>query len=210
MRQASAVETTQPGQRRGLRAARPRHARRGHLRLLRRRIRRRAHVALQPRGVRPVAAPAADARGRGRHHDGDECPRPEGLDADPRLARGASAYGPSRRELAVARAAAAGTIMCVPTFAMATPQIAAGLPTRPRWFQLYWHPDEVTKSILDQAREAGALRSSSPSDLPKLGRRSDLGRLHARSGLPDGRLRLRVRRPRRAHAGHAAELVDRG
>ena len=77
-------------------------------------------------------------------------------------------------ELAVARAAAAaGTIMCVPTFAMATPaEIAAEAPDAPRWFQLYWHPDrEVTKSILDQAREAGCTAIVFTVDLPKLGRR---------------------------------------
>ena len=77
-------------------------------------------------------------------------------------------------ELAVARAAAAaGTIMCVPTFAMATPtEIAAEAPNAPRWFQLYWHPDrEVTKSILDQAREGGCTAIVFTVDLPKLGRR---------------------------------------
>ena len=98
-------------------------------------------------------------------------------------------------ELAVARAAAAaGTIMCVPTFAMATPaEIAAEAPDAPRWYQLYWHPDrEVTKSILDQAREAGCSAIVFTVDLPKLGRRErDLrNRLHARPELSDGRVRL--------------------
>jgi isopentenyl diphosphate isomerase/L-lactate dehydrogenase-like FMN-dependent dehydrogenase len=77
-------------------------------------------------------------------------------------------------ELAVARAAAtAETIMCVPTFAMATPaEIAAEAPQAPRWYQLYWHPDrEVTRSILDQAREAGCSAIVFTVDLPKLGRR---------------------------------------
>ena len=77
-------------------------------------------------------------------------------------------------ELAVARAAAAAeTIMCVPTFAMATPaEIAAEAPQAPRWYQLYWHPDrEVTRSILDQAREAGCSAIVLTVDLPKLGRR---------------------------------------
>lgn len=77
-------------------------------------------------------------------------------------------------ELAVARAAAAaGTIMCVPTFAMATPaDIAAEAPEAPRWYQLYWHPDRgVTKSILDQAREAGCSAIVFTVDLPKLGGR---------------------------------------
>jgi isopentenyl diphosphate isomerase/L-lactate dehydrogenase-like FMN-dependent dehydrogenase len=77
-------------------------------------------------------------------------------------------------ELAVARAAAgAGTIMCVPTFAMAPPaEVAAAAPEGRRWFQLYWHPDRgVTKSILDQAREAGCTALVFTVDLPKLGRR---------------------------------------
>jgi isopentenyl diphosphate isomerase/L-lactate dehydrogenase-like FMN-dependent dehydrogenase len=77
-------------------------------------------------------------------------------------------------ELAVARAAAAaGTIMCVPTFAMATPaEIAAEAPEAPRWYQLYWHPDrEVTRSVLDQARGAGCSAIVFTVDLPKLGRR---------------------------------------
>ena len=77
-------------------------------------------------------------------------------------------------ELAIACAvAAAGTIMCVPTFAMATPaEIAVEAPDAPRWFQLYWHPDrEVTKSILDQAREAACTAIVFTADLPKLGRR---------------------------------------
>ena len=61
----------------------------------------------------------------------------------------------------------------VPTFAMATPaEIAAEAPGAPRWFQLYWHPDrEVTKSILDQAREAGCTAIVFTVDLPRLGRR---------------------------------------
>lgn len=77
-------------------------------------------------------------------------------------------------ELAVARAtAAAGTIMCVPTFATATPaEIAAEAPGATRWYQLYWHPDRgVTRSILDQAREAGYAAVVFTVDLPKLGRR---------------------------------------
>jgi 4-hydroxymandelate oxidase len=77
-------------------------------------------------------------------------------------------------ELAVARAAATvGTIMCVPTFAMATPvEVAAAAPGGSRWYQLYWHPDrEVTKSILDQARESGCSALVFTVDLPKLGRR---------------------------------------
>lgn len=77
-------------------------------------------------------------------------------------------------ELAVAgAAAAAGTIMCVPTFAMAPPaDIAAVAPEATRWYQLYWHPDRgVTKSILDQARAAGYGAIVFTVDLPRLGGR---------------------------------------
>ena len=185
-----------PRQRRRLRAARAGGAGRRHLRLLRRWRRRRAHTAPQRRRVRPVAASTPGARGRRlRQHDGERA-RPGGLDAGARRARGPPANGSSRRELAVARAAAAaGTIMCVPTFAMATPAEIAVKPDAPRWFQLYWHPDrEVTKSILDQAREAGCCRSSSPSTCRSSdGASATSDRLHARSGLPHGRLRLGVR-----------------
>ena len=120
-----------------------------------------------------MAAPAAGARGRGLHHDGDECPRSGGLDADPRLARGASAHGPSRRELAVAGRPPLRDDHV-------RPDLRDGNSRRDRrrgsdatrWFQLYWHPDrEVTKSILDQAREAGCTAIVLTVDLPKLGRR---------------------------------------
>ena len=77
-------------------------------------------------------------------------------------------------ELAVARAAAAaGTIMCVPTFAMTAPaEIAATAPGGGRWYQLYWHPDRgITRSIVDQARAAGYSAIVFTVDLPKLGRR---------------------------------------
>jgi isopentenyl diphosphate isomerase/L-lactate dehydrogenase-like FMN-dependent dehydrogenase len=77
-------------------------------------------------------------------------------------------------ELAVARAAAAaGTIMCVPTFAMTAPaEIATTAPDGARWYQLYWHPDRgITRSIVDQARAAGYSAIVFTVDLPKLGRR---------------------------------------
>ncbi len=77
-------------------------------------------------------------------------------------------------ELAVARAAeAAGTVLSVSTFTMAAPaEIAAAAPGVRRWYQLYWHPDrEITRSIVDQAREAGFSAIVFTVDLPRLGRR---------------------------------------
>jgi isopentenyl diphosphate isomerase/L-lactate dehydrogenase-like FMN-dependent dehydrogenase len=77
-------------------------------------------------------------------------------------------------ELAVARgAAAAGTIMCLSTFATTSPaEVAGAAGEGGRWFQLYWHPDRgLTKGVLDQAREAGFSAVMFTVDLPVLGRR---------------------------------------
>ena len=77
-------------------------------------------------------------------------------------------------EVAVASAtAAAGTVMCLSTFATASPTKVAAAATEGRsWFQLYWHPDRgVTKAILDQARESGFSAVVFTVDLPVLGRR---------------------------------------
>jgi isopentenyl diphosphate isomerase/L-lactate dehydrogenase-like FMN-dependent dehydrogenase len=77
-------------------------------------------------------------------------------------------------ELAVARAAAAaGTIMCIPSFAMSPPgEVAAAAPDGTQWFQLYWHPDRgMTSSMLDQARDAGCTAIVFTVDLPRLGGR---------------------------------------
>ena len=77
-------------------------------------------------------------------------------------------------EVAVARAAAAtGTVMCLSTFATASPaEVAAAAPEAPHWFQLYWHPDRgIAKAVLDQAREAGFRAVVLTLDLPVLGRR---------------------------------------
>jgi 4-hydroxymandelate oxidase len=70
-------------------------------------------------------------------------------------------------------AAAAGTVMCLSTLATASPaEVAAAAPEGRRWYQLYWHPDrEVTKTLLDQAREAGFSAIVFTVDLPVLGRR---------------------------------------
>ena len=76
-------------------------------------------------------------------------------------------------ELAVARgAAAAGTVMCLSSFATASPAEVGGAADGRRWFQLYWHPDrEVTKEMLAQARDAGFAAVVLTVDLPVLGPR---------------------------------------
>jgi 4-hydroxymandelate oxidase len=77
-------------------------------------------------------------------------------------------------EPGIARAAAAaGTLMCLSTIATSSPaQVAAAAPEGRRWYQLYWHPDRaVTKTLLDQAREAGFSAIVFTVDLPVLGRR---------------------------------------
>ncbi len=116
-------------------------------------------------------------------------------------------------ELAVARASAsAETIMCLSTFATASPaQVAEAAPEGRRWFQLYWHPDRgVTKGIIDQARDAGFEAVVLTLDLPVLGRRErDL-----RAGFtlkPEYRLELYASRPGNPSAvtpASAAQLVD--
>jgi len=76
-------------------------------------------------------------------------------------------------ELAVARgAAAAGTLMCLSSFATASPAEVGDAAEGRRWFQLYWHPDrEVTKEMLRQAKEAGFAAVVLTVDLPVLGPR---------------------------------------
>ena len=77
-------------------------------------------------------------------------------------------------EVAVARAAhEAGTIVCLSSFATASPsELAEAAPDVGRWFQLYWHPDRgVTKEMLAGAREAGFSAVVVTVDLPVLGRR---------------------------------------
>jgi isopentenyl diphosphate isomerase/L-lactate dehydrogenase-like FMN-dependent dehydrogenase len=76
-------------------------------------------------------------------------------------------------ELAVARGTAtAGTVMCLSSFATSSPADVAGTGRGNRWFQLYWHPDrQVTKDMLDQARDAGFSAVVLTVDLPVLGPR---------------------------------------
>ena len=77
-------------------------------------------------------------------------------------------------EGAVARASAAvGTIMCLSTFSTTgLDAVAEAAPDAQRWFQLYWHPDRgVTRTVLDQAREAGFSAVVFTVDVPVLGRR---------------------------------------
>ena len=77
-------------------------------------------------------------------------------------------------ELATARAAAAvGTIVCLSTAATATPtEVAAAAPEATRWYQLYWCPDrELTRSLVEQAAEAGFAALMLTVDLPIVGHR---------------------------------------
>jgi isopentenyl diphosphate isomerase/L-lactate dehydrogenase-like FMN-dependent dehydrogenase len=77
-------------------------------------------------------------------------------------------------ELATARgAAAAGTIMCLSTLATHAPaDVAAAAPVARRWFQLYVFKDRgVTRSLVDQAEEAGFEAIVLTVDAPFLGRR---------------------------------------
>src|SRR4051794_5436309 len=70
-------------------------------------------------------------------------------------------------------AAAAGTIMCLSTIAMARPsEIAAAAPGGPRWFQLYCFRDRgVTDALLAEAVESGFEAIVLTVDAPVPGRR---------------------------------------
>ena len=77
-------------------------------------------------------------------------------------------------ELAMARAAAAaGTVMCLSTFATATiEEVDEAAPGAPRWFQLYWSSDrEFVRDVVDRAEAAGSTAVIVTVDLPRLGRR---------------------------------------
>jgi isopentenyl diphosphate isomerase/L-lactate dehydrogenase-like FMN-dependent dehydrogenase len=77
-------------------------------------------------------------------------------------------------EVATARAAASvGTVMCLSTLATSTPaEVAAAAPGAPRWFQLYHFRDEgVTRSLVEQAAEAGYEALVLTVDAPFAGRR---------------------------------------
>jgi 4-hydroxymandelate oxidase len=77
-------------------------------------------------------------------------------------------------EPGMARAAAAvGTVMVLSTLATSTPaDVAAAAPEAPRWFQLYCFRDPgVTRSLIDQAAEAGFSAITLTVDAPRLGRR---------------------------------------
>ncbi len=77
-------------------------------------------------------------------------------------------------ELAMARAAAGiGTVMCLSTFATASAaEVADAAPDGRRWFQLYWYRDRgVTRTLVEQAADAGFSALVLTVDLPELGRR---------------------------------------
>jgi 4-hydroxymandelate oxidase len=77
-------------------------------------------------------------------------------------------------EPGTARAAAAvGTVMCLSSIATATPaDVAEAAPDVKRWFQLYCFRDEgVTRSLIEQAVEAGFSAILLTVDAPLAGRR---------------------------------------
>jgi isopentenyl diphosphate isomerase/L-lactate dehydrogenase-like FMN-dependent dehydrogenase len=77
-------------------------------------------------------------------------------------------------EQALARAAAAaGTIYTLSTMATATPaEVAAAAPPAPRFFQPYVFKDDgLTRSVVEQAREAGFDALVLTVDTPRLGNR---------------------------------------
>jgi isopentenyl diphosphate isomerase/L-lactate dehydrogenase-like FMN-dependent dehydrogenase len=75
-------------------------------------------------------------------------------------------------ELGMARAVkAAGSIMCVSSFASATPEEVAETGA-PRWFQLYAFRDlGIRRALVERAREAGYAALVLTVDAPVLGRR---------------------------------------
>jgi 4-hydroxymandelate oxidase len=77
-------------------------------------------------------------------------------------------------EGAAARAAgSAGTVYCLSTLATASPaEIAEAAPEAKRWFQLYCYRDRgVTRSLVEQATDAGFTALVLTADMPFLGRR---------------------------------------
>jgi isopentenyl diphosphate isomerase/L-lactate dehydrogenase-like FMN-dependent dehydrogenase len=77
-------------------------------------------------------------------------------------------------EQAAARAAAAaGTVYCLSTFATASPaEVAEAAPEGIRWFQLYCYRDRsLTRSLAEQAADAGFTAIVLTVDVPFLGRR---------------------------------------
>jgi 4-hydroxymandelate oxidase len=77
-------------------------------------------------------------------------------------------------EAAMARgAAAAGTIMCLPTLAATSIEdAAAAAPDGVHWFQLYWGPDRAKVQDLVERAEAADYRAIVLTvDLPEVGRR---------------------------------------
>jgi 4-hydroxymandelate oxidase len=77
-------------------------------------------------------------------------------------------------EVAMARAAAAaGTVMCLSTFATSTiEEVAEAAPDAPRWFQLYWSSDRgFVRDVVERAEAVGFSAVIVTVDLPRLGRR---------------------------------------
>jgi isopentenyl diphosphate isomerase/L-lactate dehydrogenase-like FMN-dependent dehydrogenase len=70
-------------------------------------------------------------------------------------------------------AAAAGTVMVLSTLATSTAaELAQAAPGAPRWYQLYIFRDRgITRSLVEQAEEAGFEAIALTVDVPRLGRR---------------------------------------
>jgi isopentenyl diphosphate isomerase/L-lactate dehydrogenase-like FMN-dependent dehydrogenase len=80
---------------------------------------------------------------------------------------------PAGEEATARAAAAAGTVMCLSTIGSAAPaEVAAAAPGVARWFQVYCFRDEqVTRSLVEQAVEAGFEALVLTVDAPVAGRR---------------------------------------
>ena len=123
------------------------------------------------RGLPPLAAAAARPRRRRRALDGDDRARPRGGAAGPRRAGRLPARRPSRtaRSRMARAAAAAGTIMCLSTFATATcadvaaaggralvPALRPARPGRRRRALAQPPPQRVRRPLVAHRRHAGA------------------------------------------------------
>ncbi|HET7044309.1 MAG TPA: alpha-hydroxy acid oxidase [Gaiellaceae bacterium] len=90
-------------------------------------------------------------------------------------------------EIGLARAAAAaGTVFTLSTMATTAPdELAAAAPEAMRWFQLYVFKDrELTRAIVEEARDAGFSALVVTVDTPRLGSRE--GQLRSGFSIPTG------------------------
>ena len=123
-----------------------------------------AALRLRPRVLRDVSKVSTAVTLFGTHLDAPVLVAPMGYQ---RLAH-------DRGEVAMAEgAAAAGAILCASTMAtMTLEETAAAEPGFDRWFQIYIHADrELTRSLVERARNAGYRALVFTVDLPVLGPR---------------------------------------